>query len=116
RAPRRPPPRRGAAEPEPPRPHRGSRQLLRRALLSVAGRPAGRPPTDRGLPPAPAAAPGYLAHARPFGTSPAHAGQLAAGDGAGRPVIAGQPGRLATCPPGSCRGTGESAPIPRDDG
>src|SRR5207249_758805 len=68
---------------------RGSRRLLRRAVLSVAGGNAGRPPADRGLPPALAAAAGHLPHARPCGTSPAHARQLAAGDGAGGTVTPG---------------------------
>src|SRR5215469_14157217 len=84
-------PRLPAAEPARPRRCRGSRELLRRAVLSVAGRNAGRPPADRGLPAAPASAPGRLACAWPRGTGPAHAGELAAGDGAGGTAIPGQP-------------------------
>src|SRR5262252_4089911 len=70
---------------------RGPGELLRRAVLSVASRDAGRPPADRGLPPAPASAPGHFGTAWPGDT---RAGRVAAGEGAGGTAIPGQPGRL----------------------
>src|SRR5690242_11680099 len=78
-----------------PRRCRDSGELLQRAVLSVAGTDAGRSPADRGLPPAPASAPGCLFRAWPYGTSPARPGHLAAGDAADETAIPGNPARAA---------------------